>query len=200
MQSCWDEKTLSRTEAEHLASFSNNASFAFLYFTVGELLKNPHAGLLLFLSGTVSSLIIGALLSPKNATPAHQSIPKSEISITAILSSSITNATNAMLVLCGYLTLFGTLSKALSLFLLPTKLYTLLILFLEPSAAVRYLATLEGNTLPLFAFALGFSGFSILLQSLAIWQGKLPFARLFFTRLLIGALSAAITALFSTMI
>ena len=195
-----DEGALTQKEAEHLASFSNNVSFAFLYFTVGELLKSQRAGLLLFVSGTLSSLIVGAVLSPKNIKTIQKSTPKSDISIVAVISSAITSAVNAMLVLCGYLTLFGTLAKGLTLFSLPTKVYTALLLFLEPSAAVRHLATLEGSTLPLFAFALGFSGFSILLQSLALWQGKLSFSRLFFTRLLIGSLSAIITALLCAII
>jgi len=193
----YDRGALSRETAEHLAAFANNASFAFLYFNVGALIGNRQGGLWLFCSGTLSSLIIAALFMPKEKTDIRDPLPIETPSFVSLVSESIVSATSAMLVLCGYLTLFGTLAKALSMLPLPSYLFTAAILFLEPTAAVRHLSAYpQSAALPLIAFALGFSGFSILLQSMSVWQSRLSFSRLFFLRLLIGLLSAAITLLF----
>lgn len=194
----YDRGILEKRSAEHLAAFANNASFAFLYFNVGTLIGEREAGLWLFFSGTLSSLIIGALLMPKEETPAaREPIVLKAPSFFELMSESIVSATSAMLVLCGYLTLFGTVAKALSLLPLSPSLFTAAILFLEPTAAVRHLSTLPTSiALPLIAFALGFSGFSILMQSMSVWQSRLSFWRLFSLRLLIGLLSGVVTLLF----
>lgn len=202
----WREGVLDKKSAEHLAAFSNNASLAFLYFTVGNLFGSRRAGLLLFFSGTLASLAVGALLAPKpEKIPSLSLSSNTEIADTppffSLITESIVSATNAMLTLCGYLTLFGTLAKALSMLALPQGLYTSLLLLLEPTAAVRHLATLpQEKALVLTAFTLGFSGFSILLQSLSVWKGELSPWRLVAVRLLIGALSSLLTLFFSSLI
>ena len=193
----WDRGVLPQKTAEHLAAFANNASFGFLYFTVGALLGDTKWGVLLFLSGTLASLFVGILFMPnENARPDTPSLSEPP-SLFTLISDAIVSAANAMLTLCGYLALFGALAKALSLIALPPSLFTAAILFFEPTAAVRHLATLDLTAaLPLIAFALGFSGFSILLQSLSVWQGQLRFLRVCLLRLTIGLLSALLTSLF----
>ncbi len=196
-----DRGILTYATAEHLAAFANNASFAFLYFNVGSLIGDRRASLWLFFSETLSSLIVGALFMPKetNTTPAPLAFETP--SFFSLVSESIVSATNAMLVLCGYLTFFGTLAKALSMLSLPSSLYTAFILLLEPTAAVRHLATLPQRiAFPLIAFALGFSGFSILLQSMSVWKNRLSFVRLFSLRLLIGLVSTVLTLIFMAII
>ena len=198
----YDYGTLDRKSAEHLAAFANNASFAFVYFTVGGLLQNRRAGLLLFFCGTLASLTVGILTAPRNrAIPQTKPLSSAAPPFFSLITNATVSAANAMLILCGYLTLFGALAKALSLLNLPKNLFTAVILFLEPTAAVRHLATLPHATaLPLIAFALGFSGFSILLQSISVFKNELSFARLFTTRLAIGLVSALLMLIFSPII
>lgn len=185
---------ITKKNAEHLAAFANNASFAFLYFTVSSLFLSKKAGLLLFFSQTAASLLVGILLKPRDndTMQARPSLPMPPLA--TILSEAIVSASHAMLTLAGYLTLFGALAKALNLAHLPAPLYTLLIILTEPTAAMRHLATLPPDTaLPLAAFALGFSGASILLQSLTVFKGELPLKTLLSHRTLIGLFSALIT-------
>ena len=196
-KSLYDHGALSEKQAAHLAAYANNASLAFLLFTVSPLFGNRAVGWLLFASGTLASLLVGILLAPKESPPTLPHIPRTPPLFSLICNATV-SASQAMLTLAGYLTLFGTLAKALLMTKLPKALITALLLFLEPTAALRHLATLSTpNTLPLAAFALGFSGLSILMQSMTVWQNRLSLTRLVAIRLLIGILSASFTMLFS---
>ena len=186
-----DHGMLDEKQAIHLACFANNASLGFLVFTVGELFHAPRVGWLLFLSGTLASLIIGILFAPKPSQDTLALTREPPKAFFTLFCESITSATNAMLTLAGYLTLFGTLAEAIVMTHLPAPFITAFLLLLEPTAAVRHLATLPQEiALPLAAFALGFSGLSILMQSMTVWQNRLPLSRLVAMRAMIGLLSA----------
>lgn len=190
-----DHGVLDEKRASHLAAFANNASLGFLLFTVAPLFGDPDAGWRLFSVGTVASLTVGALLAPKKAEPTVIT-PAETRPFFSLFCDAVASSAAAMLTLTGYLTLFGVIAEALRLSSLPLPVITALLLLSEPCAAMRHLATFPlPIALPLAAFSLGFSGLSILLQSMTVWQNRLPFWRLVTTRLMIGILAAFLTVL-----
>ncbi len=193
----FDEGILSEKEAHHLAAYANNASLGFLLFTVGALFSDQRVGLWLFLSGTLSSFFVGILFAVREKPSTRVQNTPPPPPFFSLFCDAVVSASQAMLVLSGYLTLFGVLAKALTMTPLPRALVTALLLVLEPTAAITHLATLPREiALPLSAFALGFSGFSIIAQSVTVWQNRLPLLPLVAKRTLIGLLSALFMLIF----
>jgi len=192
----YDRGTLSEKEAAYLSACFNNASLAFLLFTVSPLFEGK--GLLIFLSETLASLVAALLFKPRQTGTHTLALTENEMPTLATVTSAVTNAAHAMLTLTAFVTLFSILSGVLSIIKPLAALYPYLILLLEPTAAIRMLASSSSAaSLPMAAFALGFSGISVLMQTVSVWEGKLPFVKTAVIRLVIGTLSAVFTLFFS---
>ncbi len=192
-----DEGHLSEPESFHLAMYADNASLAFVVFTVGDLLGGRQYGWALFAAGTLASLIVGALFADHTKHPFPLAVSINKKPLTARLAEAIVSASHAMLALVAFLTVFGVIAEEISSLSLPNHLTTALLLFLEPTAATRRLAAYPiAYALPLSGFALGFSGLSVMLQRLSVFDGSLSFRRLVGIRLLIGIFSAFSAFLF----
>ena len=179
------------TAAHRSASLSNNASAAFLFGTA-TLFPHPHAAIILLASQTAATLFI-SLLSKKQPIPFTQTLNEPPTYL-SLLADAIGKAGSAMLSLSAFVVFFAVVTKALLLVGLPPCIT----LILEPTSAVRYAAGLSQTigtplSLAFASFALGFSGLSVIMQTQAIFHGKLPLKKQILTRLAIALVSFAIT-------
>ena len=193
----YDNGKLSRTSAEVLSATFNNASLAFLLFTVAPLFSNTRLGAILFASQTLASLCVAVLVFPKEPPSLLPDCDTESKSFFEILGSAVTKAAQAMLTLSAFVTFFAILAEMLAAVSPLRSIYPILLLFLEPTAALRSLARAPtALTLPLAAFTLGFSGLSVLLQSLAVWNFEASLQKSLLIRLFIGVLSALFALFF----
>ena len=181
-------------DAHRSACLSNNASAAFLFGTAA-LFPHPHAAIILLASQTAATLFISFFST--NHTERSLRLPKETPSYLSLAADAVSKAGAAMLSLSAFVTFFSVFSKALLLAGCPTWIT----LFLEPTSAVRYAASLANTlgaplSLSLASFSLSWSGLSVIMQTQALFGGKLPLKKHILTRFAIALLAFG-TALFS---
>lgn len=197
-----EEDRIGSKEAYTVASVSNNASAPFLLLTVSSLFGDSRVGLTLFLSVTAASLLVGLLRSAgakKQSTPLTDPtrLPSaSRKSFLPVLSDAIVKGGTAMLSVAAFVVFFATVSEACRL-LSPVAIAPVFPALLETTAAIRTAQELVGTigirlATTVAAASTGWSGFSVILQTVAQFQGKIPLFPLVITRAAIAALSAAI--------
>ena len=182
------EKQISLKDAQHILVISNNPGPLFLIGTVGTgFFGMPFYGYLLLASTFLSTVFTGILLRshpkdtlPRSMTPSQNTPPLAEI-----LPSAISDSMNTLLLIGGYLILFGTFSEGLkqaglfsflaeTLFFLPLSADTLQGFcsgLLEMTNGTYLLSRSEDPLLlrlMLTAFLVSFSGLSILGQTFGI--------------------------------
>ena len=205
----------SKSEAEHLLAFCNNAGPAFALGVVGSgLLGSSILGLLLYLAHLLSSLLVGIFLRPPSQNPRKPHIPRSSCSFSpsfpSALTHAVTGAAQSLLNLCSFVLFFSVvvrcaalagllsaLARPFSLLGIPTTLtLPLLTGSLELSSGVL---SLSGHS-PLFhravtvAFLMGWAGLSVHCQVLALNDCSLSMKPYLQGKLLHGIFSAALTA------
>lgn len=183
----YEKNEISLKEAQHILTFSNCPGPLFLIGTIGVgFFGIPVFGYLLWLSVFLGSVLTGILLRPQGRMPVFRSafIP-SRISLLDVLSASVADAVQTVLLIGGYLILFGVLSAALQqagLFSLLSQLLFFLPLseaglkglcsgMLEMTTGA-YLLSQSPDTLhlrlSLIAFLVSFGGFSIIGQTFGV--------------------------------
>lgn len=204
----------SKTEAEHLLAFCNNAGPAFVLGVVGSgLLGSSVLGLLLYLVHLLSSLLTGFFLRPASqAARAPHTIPSTRPSVPfpLALTHAVTGSAQSLVNLCSFVLFFSVvvrcaalsgllaaLARPLSLLGVPTALtLPLLTGSLELSSGVL---SLPGQS-PIFhravtaAFLMGWAGLSVHCQVLALNDCGLSMGPYLWGKLLHGVLSATLTA------
>lgn len=197
--SLYEAALCDESSAHRSASLANNASAAFLFGTAASLFENTHAAAILFASQTAATLLVSFFSrqkSPREKPPSPLSEPQSYLTLAtdATIQSGL-----AMLSLSAFVVFFAVLTKALML----TGVPEWVTLLLEPTSAVRYTASLVPKcglplSLSLASFALGWSGFSVIMQTQALFKGKLPLAKQILYRVAIAVLSFVITFLLAS--
>ncbi|WP_458406964.1 nucleoside recognition domain-containing protein [Anaerotignum sp.] len=186
----YENKQITLKEAQHILVFSNNPGPLFLIGTIGAgFFGMPSSGYLLLASSFFGAVATGILwrFCRKNNPVKHHTyfLPPKEIPLTEALSASVADAINTILLIGGYLILFGAVSEALEqaglfhsltefLFFLPLSAESLQgfcsgILEMTNGA---YLLSQSSDTLrlrlTLVAFLVSFGGLSILGQTLGV--------------------------------
>lgn len=166
---------LSKTHAEYLCSFSNNASVSFVIGYVGSsLLGNKNIGIRLFVIQVISAVITAFIM--KYVMFGTKKLPRITFGQTkkTDLREAISDSALTMLNLCAcvvfFMVLGNTLSKMLSL---NSTANAVLKSFLEFSSGCAS-ASGEGiYALPIIAFSLGFTGLSVAMQVRSVTEGRL---------------------------
>ena len=207
----------SKTEAERLLAFCNNAGPAFILGMVGtSIFSNSKAGFLLYFAHISASLLVGMLFrfyKPQEGVTSARNTPSFQAtSFPVAFTRSVTGAFQSTLNICAFVIFFtvtihilfisgimGTISALLTPSgMSQTWVEQLLIGMLEMSSGVSSL-TAPGNTasrLSMAAFILGWAGLSVHCQVLAfLGDCGLSMKTYFIGKLLHGGLSAGITAL-----
>ena len=185
----YEQKQISLEEAQHILVFSNNPGPLFLIRTIGTgFFVMPQYGYLLLFSSFFGSVLTGILwkVHKKTSSP-KRLVPLShyEASLPEILSASVSDAVNTILLIGGYLILFAALSEGLE----QTGLIQLLsgLLFFLPVSAETLHGCISGALemtngawllsqsadplrlrLTLVSFLASFGGCSILGQTLGV--------------------------------
>ena len=208
-----DRNAISKSECEHLLTFTNNPSSAFLITTVGaSLYGSRHLGVVLY--GTVlgCGLLVGFLakffLHRSREPEEHPHFPSGlHIGGVETFTSAVSNAATGMLTVCAYVVFFSALTGALGCAVGDTGRigdmgYTLLSGAMEMTSGISLASSLsdrEWGIILTAAFA-GWSGISVHCQVMTLCAGRgLSFKPYILAKtaqgLLCGAVMAAILLL-----
>lgn len=191
---------LDKREAECLIAYSSNPSPPFVVATVGAgLLGDLELGVIL-----LTSLMAGTLLSAQIFRGKYSKISKTVINARQKYSfvDSVRSAAEASVSMIAFITVFFSASKMSARLLGSTPLSVLVILLSEVTGAVSFVADLSAAgvvvQIGLCAFALGFGGVSVMLQSAAFSTSKgLRLGRYFLIKISEGVFSALVAMLLS---
>ena len=162
---------ISSDEYEKLLPLCSNPSLAFVISGVGLGMRGSiFDGVLLYIIIVLSTIISGILYRKSiSASIFQKDITKSAFSF----SSSLTSATDSCIYVSAYIIFFSIISGLILESRLPRSFSLILLTFLELGNATSLVSVELKNSilsLPLTAFALGFSGISVYLQSLCFIQ------------------------------
>ena len=198
-----DRGLLTRVQAQRLQLFCVNAGPAYLIGAIGSgLLGNRRAGVVLFVSMAVASLLIGLCTRALAAPHEGISLPLPAVEATRPTSfdvkllHAVTQATKAILAVCAWVVLFSTIAALLQR--LPMNLWgalPMLNVLLEVSSGA--VAVVRANiALPVLCAALSWGGLSVHCQILSdIKKTGLPMRLFWASRAIHGGLAATICAL-----
>ena len=180
-----DRNAISKAECEHLLTFTNNPSSAFLITAVGvSLYGNRHLGMVLY--GTVlgCGFLVGFLarffLRRSDEPVEHPHFPSGlHLGGVETFTSAVSGAATGMLTVCAYVIFFSALTGALGCAVADTGQlgemgYTLLSGILEMTGGISLASTLTKGEwgLILTAVFAGWSGISVHCQVMTLCGGR----------------------------
>ena len=204
--SLYDRNMISKAECEHLLTFSNNPSSAFLITAVGvSLFGNRRLGVVLYFTVLAASFIVGFLtrffFKERRRPAAHPHFPSGlHPGGVEMFTGAVSSAASGMLLVCAYVIFFSTLSGTLSCLVqaiggMNQLLYALLCGTLELSGGISEASSLPDARLSLILSAgiAGWSGLSVHCQVITLASGRgLSFKPYLLAKLAQGLLSAGI--------
>lgn len=183
--SLYDANLISKSECEHLLTFTNNPSSAFLITAVGvSLFGSKQLGTMLYAVVLGSSFLVGFLsrffIRGKGKPAAHPHYPSGlHVGGADMFTSAVSNAANAMLTVCAYVIFFSALTGALGSMIadyghLGETAYPLLCGFLELTSGISEAAGHSSVEMALILAAAlaGWSGLSVHCQVLSLCGGR----------------------------
>ncbi len=180
-----DRNTISKSECEHLLTFTANPSSAFLITAVGvSLYGNRHFGVLLYVTVLGSSLAVGFLarffLRRAEQPAEHPHFPSGlHIGGVETFTGAVSAAATGMLTVCAYVIFFSALTGALGCALAESGQnhewgYALLTGILEMTSGISQASGLSNREwgLILTAVFAGWSGISVHCQVMTLCGGR----------------------------
>ncbi len=208
----FDKGAINESEAIRACTFCSTSSPMFLISSVGKIMfKNSFYGLILLISSTISSIIIGIIFSNYNKHDKPNTTPFiSNQKLDNILYESAYSSVISVLVVGAIITIFYILSSLLFRFNILSPIISLFALILgdterakaltfgliESTRGLKLLSSLSFNTLslPLASFICGFGGVSVIMQSVAyLKKAKIKTAPFIKAKLLCAVLNFIIT-------
>ena len=184
--------------AVKLLSYCINPSVSFCFSTVGvTLMKSRKAGLLILSAIVLSSLtmaLISFLFGERKEYKTKQSNAYITESFSSLFVSSLKDGLSAIIIICGFVVIFSSLSFIVEALPLSESISLLFGCVLEVTRGV--VLTAENFSLPFISALLSFGGFSTIFQLKAILQKTyISFLTLFMERLISAVFSAVYTFL-----
>lgn len=179
---------ISEKRAQILLGFCVNGGPSFIIIAVGTgMFGYRKAGIILFLSHIAASFIICRISTALNKEKSVlQNFKSNSAAISDRFVDSVANASNSMLSICACVVLFSAICSIIKILPLNSEIKTYVSCLAEVTSGLSDYRL----SIPMTAFFLGFSGFSVHLQVLSAARSFLPdIVRFFVTRLLHGALS-----------
>lgn len=183
--SLYDANLISKSECEHLLTFTNNPSSAFLITAVGvSIFGSKQLGTMLYAVVLGSSFLVGFLarffIRGKGKPAAHPHYPSGlHPGGTEMFTSAVSSAANAMLTICAYVIFFSALTGALGSMIadgghMSETAYTLLCGFLELTGGISEASGHSSVEMALILSAAlaGWSGLSVHCQVLSLCGGR----------------------------
>ena len=203
----YDSGAISKSETEHLMTFSNNPSTAFLINAAGvSLLGNKSLGVLIYFCVLASGLAVGFfarffIRSDYTLQQPQQSKSRHSGGIEAF-TSSVSGAAGSMLTVCAYVIFFSALTGALSDMLssfseMSEWLRAVIFGFFEISSGISRAAEINEpfTAAVLCALIAGWSGLSVHFQIISIGSGRsISYKPYIIAKLFQGFLAAILTS------
>lgn len=188
---------VSKDEAERLICFCNLPSPAFVINAVGVgMLGSKVCGIALFAILLTLSLVAGILLSlPGRRQRNRGTVPnvclqtaEDKKSLRLVLTDSVSSAASAMLRLCVYSAFFASLTALADplVSILPPAVGAAVAALLELSGGCAASAETGAASLPLTAFALGWTGLAVHCQIMSVSPRELSLGKYFATSAIRG--------------
>ncbi len=196
---------ITRQQASRMLLFCVNPGLAFVVSFLGTgVLGNARLGWLLFLSVTVSGLLLG-IITAFGAPPAQSSTASPPEAVSGALMDSVTDSARSVLLMCACVVLFSGFSTVLlscgafqttvqwlsrTRFFSPLEWAALLSFVVEVTGGIGSAAQLEAAPV-FYAFGLAFGGLCVHMQVLAFFHPLPVKLRYFFlSRFVHGLMSA----------
>lgn len=201
---------ISRAELEHICTFCNNPSSAFLISAVGSsLFGSRYFGVLLYASHIISSCIIGFLgrffFSAKKEKSEYFSSKEVEDrapdGFIASFTRAVTGSASSMLFICAFVIFFSAVVGFLRFFAqradLPDAAIAFMFGFFEMTGGVSAAAALPLSVaIPMAAAITGWSGLSVHFQLVGICgEHKFSLRPYFFSKITCALLNTAVISL-----
>ncbi len=199
--SLYENKYITKQEAERLICFCSNTGPSFVMGFVAIILHSQAIGITIYVSQILSAVVIGLLLKRKQ-NALSESINTSTPFSFACIPNSITASVIPMLNICSFVCFFWVISSSIENILQYFKLnnYANIFVtgFLEITNGISKLENLGNNNITVFlcAFFIGWSGLSVILQSINIMtQYKIKCGKFIVCKLLQGVLCGILSVL-----
>ena len=177
--SLYERGRISRAEFEHLCTFCNNPSSAFLISAVGGALFGSRLfGVLLYASHILSSCIVGFIgrflfVRGKDSFCEESCSQKKREGIIASFIRAVTDSASSMLFICAFVVFFSAVVGVIRSFArgagLPNGAMALMFGFFEMTGGVAEASALPlGLAIPISAAITGWSGLSVHFQFVSI--------------------------------
>jgi hypothetical protein len=172
IQQAYDSGALSRTDAQRMLRFCNNAGPAFLFGFGGHLFRNWTICFILWIIHILGALMIG-IITPGEESTSNTTLPLVSISFT----DSVRRSTTLIISVCSWIVLFRVLLSFLWKWVLhfcPVSASVLSSGLLELTNGCAMLAQLKNpaQQFVLFSTLIGFGGFCVALQTSAVLAGS----------------------------
>lgn len=167
-QTLYSSGRLTESQASKLLLFSINAGLGFIVNAVGSvMLRSRESGRILFISLTVSSLILGVFARRLPCTESERNqINTVNAPLSESIVKSVTSAAESTLYACGFVTVFSGIGAVVNSLIYNETVKIFISCLLEITNGC-FLAA--GNTsLPVIAAACAFGGICVQLQVFAI--------------------------------
>ena len=164
---------ISKEEAEKLVCFCSNTGPAFVIGFVGGILQNKRAALCIYLCQVLSAVIIGLFLR-KKSVPTYDQIETRVYFGIGNIPKAITSSVFPMMNICAFVCFFSCVSASVENLLFHFNLneYTEILFtgVLELTNGIGMLSgfAVDNITIWLCSFFIGWSGLSVIMQSLSI--------------------------------
>lgn len=189
----YKEKIIDEKSANTLLMFCVNPGPAFVIIAVGNgMLRSYKAGVILFISSTLSSIIIGIISLNKFQPSTKSNIRKYEYFTEGIIKS-ISEATSTVINVCGFIIIFSCIGTAIK-YLLPEKISIIVLSFLEVTNGCLYSSK---NSILFLAFIIAFSGLAVHFQVFSLSGNiKINYLKFYIGRISHGFLTVILTYIF----
>ena len=192
----YDTGLYTEEDAMRVAALSANTGPAFAVAGVGiSFFGSARVGWCLYLIQLLSAVILGVINAKKHPLPQiSEEIANNTLHIS--FSDILYRSSLSLLTVTGTVTFFGTFCGLFSFFM-PKSATAVIAAFLEVGNGAYYASRLPSAIgIPLAAFAISFSGISVLFQNAALLAPRrIPIAPIVSRKLLQGALAMLITLL-----
>lgn len=195
----FDKEEISRDELERAIGFCGIPSFGFIVNAMGNALFSSKAfGFFMYITAIISALISGIVFSKRNKSEYRfvPTFPKKEKSTSEIITAAISSATGAVIILCAYVVFFSCIVGSLSKKIFSKPIGALIGAVLELTSGVLGGAEIGGILgLALCGFTVGFSGFSIHCQTMALVSDRVLSYRKYLAQKLFQGVLCALGAI-----
>ena len=195
LTSLYDKKEISQEELTYAIGFCGIPSFGFIVNVMGiTLFSNKGFGLFMYAEAIFSALISGIVFSGRRSH-GYQFVaptPTKEKRVSEIITDSISSATGAIITLCAYVVFFSCIVGCVSDTLLTKPMGAVIGAVLELSSGILAGAETGGLIgIALCGFTIGWSGFSVHCQTVALVSDRVTgYAKYLMQKLFQGALCA----------